>query len=188
MPVVRLLKFLPRKGRILDVGCGHGMIAAALGSGFRGEYFGTEIDPKKLEISRRLPLSSSFHFFSADFPFQKIDGKKFDTILFCDVLYLIPPNSQGKILREAYFSLSPGGRLLVKTIDTTKSWRRTWTWIQERLVTWLGFTRGEAVFFRDLRSWRSLLQEIGFEPPIEKYLGTGYLHPHVLIIARKPKP
>ena len=98
--------WLPPWGRILDVGCGGGEIAAALaGAG----HTVTGIDP---ELSARLAAAKGPNptFVQADF--RRFEASPFDVLLFVTSLHHIQPLDE--VLAHARRLLRPGGLLIAE--------------------------------------------------------------------------
>lgn len=92
---------------------------------------------------------------------------------------------QEEILFYCTRHLSPGGVLLLKTVDRTPRWKFFWNLVQEFFAVKLfKFTRGSKFYFRTSHQWEELLESSGLRVEIHR-LDKGYIHPHVLIIGRK---
>jgi len=51
-PYDKILKYLPKQGNMLDVGCGYGHFAwFLLNKGYKIKYTGTDIDPQKIKVA-----------------------------------------------------------------------------------------------------------------------------------------
>ena len=185
-PVRAVETYIPRRGTVVDLGCGNGLMAALcmLGSEDR-RVLGFDLDPAKVKAARRLKARwPSLEFEVADlteFPVPACDA-----VILVDVLYLIPKAVQETILRRSFQSLRPGGVLVLKEMDTEPRWKYVWNMLQETLaVKVIGFTLGSRFHFRSQADFRSLLQGIGFEVRVIK-LDAGYWYPHTLYLCRKP--
>lgn len=122
-PYDALLKHLAGPGNILDVGCGFGHLAWYLADVLPGlRYFGTDVDPRKIalaqgSLSPGVSAPPSFQMGGA----MAIPGlpERFGTIVFLDVLYLMPWNAQKRMIEWALGRLAPGpeSAVVIKTMD-----------------------------------------------------------------------
>jgi len=185
-PVRAVETYIPRKGTIVDLGCGNGLMAALakLGSGER-HVLGFDLDPKKVAAADRLKARwPDLEFEVADLVVRAVPAC--DAVTIVDVLYLIPRAGQDAILRKCYDSLRPGGRLVLKEMDTKPLWKYAWNFLQETLaVKVIGFTLGRRFYFRSADDFRAALKDIGFEVDVIR-LDRHYWYPHTLYLSRKP--
>lgn len=184
-PVREIETYLPAEGRVVDLGCGSGLMAALfmLGSAKR-RVIGFDLDPKKVEAARRLRARwPSLEFHEADLIALRPPAAEAMTIV--DVLYLIPYAQQEEILKRCAEALPPGGMLLLKDMDTRPRWKYWWNSFEETLaVKVIGFTLGGRFYFRPRASYISLLERLGFEVRVVP-LDKGYWYPHILFVCRK---
>ncbi len=116
--VARLLPRIPPTARVLDVGCGHGHLLAALrAQGFRGTYLGLDFSPALLAIARQAAVSpppeADFRFLQADLTTANwAHGlpAPFDFVLAFAVLHHIPTLAlRRRIVLAIRGLLRPGG-------------------------------------------------------------------------------
>ncbi|MBL8778054.1 MAG: class I SAM-dependent methyltransferase [Acidimicrobiales bacterium] len=123
---------------MLDVGCGHGLLALHLAAGSaRREVVGVDIDEAKITAARRAaaaaPSLPNVAFASAD-DLATIDGP-FAAVTVVDVLYLLTAEHQEALVRSLACRLAPGGSLLVKEMAPTPRWKHRWMHGEEVLAT-----------------------------------------------------
>ena len=183
-PLGRVAAEVPPSGRILDLGCGHGLFTnlLALGSAER-ELLGVDPSEAKLEVARRS---------SAGLPnvrylrgrIEDVAESDFRAITILDVLYLLPDEQKLSVLRRCRELLAPDGLLLVKTNDTRPRWKYAIVRLEEELmVRVLGFTFGGELHFRGVPEYTALLRAAGFEPRVLK-LDSWLPIPHRLYVCR----
>ena len=176
--------------RLLDVGCGHGVLVALLAVGFPGLHvLGIDPDERKIEWARasvgRLPnvelRACTIEALAAERPGE------FDTVLVADVLYLLAATAWRPFLSAARTLLRPDGRLVLKEAEDDGSWRVTKALLQEQLmVRLLRRTHSSgAVGFAPRAVLESALRDAGFALEEVVPLARGYSTPHVLIAARR---
>lgn len=135
-PYEKLDRHLTGAGSLLDVGCGFGHFAwhlAEVKPGLR--YFGTDIDGRKialaqgsLEASGKIPGGitptgeGSKQFRLGDAITMPDLPENFDNIVFLDVLYLLPWESQITLIAWALRHLSPepDSVMLIKTMEQAR--------------------------------------------------------------------
>jgi 2-polyprenyl-6-hydroxyphenyl methylase/3-demethylubiquinone-9 3-methyltransferase len=175
---------VPARGRILDLGCGHGLFTnlLAIGSTER-QLLGVDPSAAKLAVARRS---------SAGLPnVRYVEGRiedvteaGFQAITILDVLYLLPDEQKLSVLRRCRELIAPDGVLLVKTNDVRPRWKYAVVRLEEELmVRLLGLTMGGELHFRGVPEYTNLLAAAGFESrvvPLDSWLPV----PHRLYVCR----
>jgi len=189
----RLERALPRSGRILDVGCGHGLFALLAASRASGrEVLGIDLLEERLEVARRVATRHGvrnvwFERRSAlDLP-----AGRFDAVVIADVLMYLPPDSQRLVILGAASRLAPGGVLVVKEQVQAPAWKARMVAMQERLAyalrVRLGFFRGwGTVATPAVHLWKSddlvaLFRSLGLEAREERLDRFSYLSHHLFV-------
>ena len=203
-PFPAIASALPDTGRVLEIGCGHGLFSvyAALGSSARAVH-GVDIDRDKIAVARMVAdrVAGDLEFDLA--PSGSIAPGPWDAIVVVDMLYLLPAAQQRRLLTEAAGELAPGGRLVIKEMGRTPRWKAAWNTTQETLaVSVLGITerasapggpspatgrrrtlaRFEFVAPEVMAGW---LTDTGLDT-WSRRLDRGRIHPHHLLVGRRP--
>jgi len=185
-PFLKMEKYFPQKGEIVDLGCGNGLFSNLLKLGSKERKItGYDLDKKKIEIARKTQeiRDSDIAFYHADI--LKVDYPQSDIFCLSDVLYLIPYEKQIAILRKCFTSLRKNGILIIKEVDTKPKWKYWWNFFQETLaVKILNLTLGRNFYFRGERNFIEILSEIGFRVEVVR-LDKGYWYPHILYLCYK---
>ena len=178
---------LPESGRILEVGCGHGLLSLylALGSADR-RVVGTDVDEDKLAAAREAAgagnLAATFEVVAG----SELPAGPWAGIAIVDVLYLLSADDQRSLLRSCAELVEPGGVLVVKEMALVPRWKATWNRVQETAsVKLLGITEGEELTFLAPADMAAAMAEGGVtvrDRPIHR----GYPHPHHLLVGQKP--
>lgn len=188
VPFHKLIDRLPEQGVLLDLGCGHGLFLALAGMDKPGlQLIGLDLSTEKIAAARKAfgVLNSRASQLAvadiANFPAQSVD-----IISIIDVLYLVPLDQWDHIVTKCYECLRPGGKLLLKEMDRSVTWKFALLYCEEMLaVRILGLTLGQQFTFPCPGEIRCLLERAGFEVQ-EVPLHRNYLVPHQLWVANKP--
>jgi 2-polyprenyl-3-methyl-5-hydroxy-6-metoxy-1,4-benzoquinol methylase len=177
---------LPRQGRVLEVGCGHGLFAlyAAQAAPAR-QVHGVDIDSAKVAEGRRAGEGLGNLSLSAVEPGWRPDGQ-WDAIVVVDVLYLLGPGPGDELLAACTQATAAGGRLVVKEIATRPRWKYRLAVGQELAATRLArVTRGDTVRF--LPPERIVAGMLGAGLVVtQQRLDRWYPHPHLLLVGERP--
>jgi uncharacterized protein (DUF2062 family)/SAM-dependent methyltransferase len=188
---------LPDRGRLLDLGCGRGILFSLLltarAQAERGAYpagwpppphltlWGMEGNLKKAAVARQA-LGSEAHIETADLCTAALPAA--DTVLLLDVLHYLPAAAQEDLLARAAAALAPGGLLLIRDADAGAGRRFTATRLQERLSALARGHWRQRFRYRTRREWIGLLERLGFTV-IGETMGDGTPYANVLITARR---
>ncbi len=174
--------------RMLDVGCGHGLLCSMLALGFPDRFVvGIDPDPKKIDWARRSVGklgNTRFDVMTVE-RLASLEPGTYDTITVADVLYLLPTSDWPDFLAACRQLLKKGGRLLLKEAEDDGGWRTRKALLQEQvMVRLLGRTKGSgAVGFSKRETTRALLERAGFSVAETISLSQGSTTPHVLFVA-----
>ena len=176
---------------ILDVGCGHGVLAALLKHEHpERRVVGIDPDVRKIEWAKesigRQP-NAEFHAVTIE-ALAAQRPASFDCVIIADVLCLIARDTGPPFLDAARKLLRPGGQLLLKDAENDGSWRAVKALWQERLMVHvlrrtvstggIGFaTRAELARY---------VERAGFVVDDITGYARGYTAPHVLLTAHLP--
>jgi 2-polyprenyl-3-methyl-5-hydroxy-6-metoxy-1,4-benzoquinol methylase len=182
-PLARVLAELPEQGRLLDVGCGHGVFSNALALGSRErDVLGIDPSPAKIAVARAsgagIPNVRYLQGIVQDLP-----ERGFDAISILDVLYLLPVPEKLDILRACRERIAPDGVLVVKTNDTRPTWKYRVARLQEQLMTGLGLTMGHGLYFLSREQNAAILELAGFRPSTV-VIPSRLPYPHVMFVSR----
>jgi 2-polyprenyl-3-methyl-5-hydroxy-6-metoxy-1,4-benzoquinol methylase len=186
-PVDAVEREVPRSGRVLEVGCGHGLVSIHLaGTARERAVTGSDIDGHKIEMAQRAAATrpesvrpTFVHRADGSLP----DGP-WDAIVVVDVLYLLPPEGEAALLDACVERLAPGGVLVLKETDVRPRWKHRLATAQELLATRvLRITAGSTVAFTPIDDIAAGLEKRGLDVRTRR-VDRGYVHPHALVVAR----
>jgi ubiquinone biosynthesis O-methyltransferase len=116
-----LHRTLPPDGRILDVGCGNGVISRHLGRlGFN--VLGVDVSEKTIEVARSIQPMPNVTFMKKSAEELVASGEKYDAVICSEVLEHL--NDPGALLKVLYSSLADNGKLII-TVPNGKGPRET---------------------------------------------------------------
>ena len=178
---------LPAAGRILEVGCGHGLLSLYLTlTSTERTVVGIDVDEDKLAAARAAATGAGL-----DASFEVVAGAELPEgpwagVAIVDVLYLLAADDQLALLRSCAALLSPGGTLAVKEMALEPRWKATWNRVQETAsVKLLGITEGEELTFLAPAEMAGAMR-VGGLTVRDRPIHRGYPHPHHLLVGTKP--
>jgi uncharacterized protein (DUF2062 family) len=168
---------LPSEGRLVDLGCGHGLtlsllIAAreqyAAGDWPAGwpappanlDLAGLELRPRAVRRGREA-LGSAATIEERDLSGGGLPPARAFVIF--DVLHLMPREAQERLLSACAGALEPGGVLVVREADAAGGWRFQVIRITNRIVGALHGKPFRTFCFRTRDEWRAALAARGFD-------------------------
>jgi len=149
---------LPRSGRILDFGCGYGMLSnfLALRSSDR-RVLGIDLNRTRIEVARRSSTGHPEVYFQLG-DVRDFKGISFDAVVMTDVLHHIDEDNVRVLLRIIRSCLRDDGLLVVLDVDRFPLRKFYTTYLIDRL---LNLTRSLHYRSRDLLT--HLLKQSGFQ-------------------------
>lgn len=191
---------VPDQARILDLGCGQGLLAAFLlaarDTAARGLWpagwpsaptpasiRGIELMPRDVDRARRA-LGSRGEFILGDI--CDTEFGEADAVVILDVLHYIDRPAQEAVLDRVRRALRPGGVLLLRIGDADGGLPFRISNGVDHIVTWVRGHRLGTLHCRPLRDWHASLEQRGLA--VESMpMSQGTPFANVLLIARAPK-
>ncbi|KON80552.1 class I SAM-dependent methyltransferase [Azoarcus sp. PA01] len=207
-PLFRMLLqrgMFPATARVVDLGCGQGLLASWLLAARRlhecGRWTREWPTPPKLLGLRGIDrnphdVARARRAFAEDAAVVEIrqgdiatlEATEFgpvDVVTILDVLHYLDFAAQENLLREVRDALPAGGRLFARVGDTDAG-------LPHRLSTAVdfavAFARGHRLprlYCRSSRNWIALLEELGFSVHGEP-MGSGKSFANVMLVAQRP--
>lgn len=186
---------LTRAGRMLDLGCGQGLIAALIeAAGARREawpedwplppsataYLGIDVHRRDIDRAGR-SVDGMARFVCADI--RNASFAPADTIVLLDVLHYLDSDAQDDLLRRARDAFEGEGMLLLRVADESPSLRCRFTHAVDRIVMALRRHRFAPLHGRPLTAWIHTLEALDFEVTATP-MPPGLPFPNVLLVAR----
>jgi 2-polyprenyl-6-hydroxyphenyl methylase/3-demethylubiquinone-9 3-methyltransferase len=173
---------------ILDVGCGHGVLAALLLHDHPARrVVGIDPDVRKIEWAKAsVGANPRAKFRAVDIETLAAEQpESFDCVIIADVLYLLPRPAWVPFLGAARRLLRPGGRLLLKDAENDGSWRAVKALWQERLMVHVlrRTVSSGGIGFAPRAELAASVTSAGFVVDDITSYARGYTAPHVLLTA-----
>lgn len=155
-PFDALLPYLPERGALLDIGCGHGLLGWLLAEARPAlDYWGADVDGHKIQLGRSAfaahPAGNlASHLHAGEVGSWAERPAQFTAITILDVLYLLPLPLQKQLfdLSCSLLARTPGAALLLKILPVMGRADRWRTFVQESLmVRVLRKTRSSGAIF-----------------------------------------
>ena len=165
------------RARIVDIGCGQGLLASWLLSAQalhdQGRWpahwpaapnpasvHGIELMARDVERARAA-LGNQARFTVGDM--CKVDFGEADTVVILDVLHYVSIDAQNDVLRRVRTALVPHGRLILRVGDANAGWPfRFSVWV-DHVVTFIRGHRRSQLMCRSLAQWHTALTDLGFQ-------------------------
>jgi len=129
-PMQPLLRHVPERSTVLDIGCGNGLLLAWLALNNKlAAGMGCDVSPRALEGARS--MASAFRAASGEDTLRFVDCQtalpdgQFDLVSMVDVMHHISPADQRHIFLQAVARIKPGGILLYKDM-VERPWWQAW--------------------------------------------------------------
>ena len=191
--------YLPDRGRLVDVGCGQGvllgLLVAARERYRRGEWppewappplnlelHGLERRRDRVWVARRA-LRDGAQIERCDV--RQAVFPRCSVIAALDLLLYLAPDDQRRLLEKAAVALEPGGLLLLREADAAAGFAYQVTRWSARLSAMGTGGLWPQIHCRSATEWASLLEALGFSVAAAEPMSEGTPFANVLFIARK---
>lgn len=188
---------IPDKARVLDIGCGQGLLASWLLSAKALEQkgvwpenwpaapspasiHGIELMPRDVERAQRA-LGNAAKFTVGDM--CRADFGKADAVVILDVLHYVNYEAQDEVLRRVRDALAPAGTLILRVGDASGGLPFKFSVLVDHVVTFVRGHRNSRMYCRPLSEWQAALTDLGFTVstlPMNK--GTPFAN--ILLVAK----
>lgn len=177
-------KLVPKKGLILDLGCGDGLLANYLAiSGPERRIVGVDLNKERIKYAQKGLKNTRFIHEDA----LKEKTLLPDVILMSHVLHhLRSLQEQEKLIKDSVAKLTKGGKLIILEIKPSFSFEYLITIFTDYLIfpmLFEGKIVGNRVYYRKEGDWMKLLLNLDLK--IRKEKVTGKPFSHMILIAEK---
>lgn len=170
-PYSRIASALPLRGRVLDLGSGHGLLSLALSlSSDEREIIAIDHDPRRVRLAGKAMTRNKsgsrprFEVGDLETALSTFADRSLAGIAMIDVLHYFGSGAQSALLEQAARVLEPGGVLAVREVDSEGGVAAAWNRLYENVATRVGFTRSarRQLQFRSAAAWTKMLETAGF--------------------------
>ncbi len=175
-------QYLPGEGSVLDIGCGFGLFSLYYAQLLpEASFRGVDLNARRIALAaaaaRRLGLVNAAYAVG-DARGYRAEGE-YAAAYMLDIVHHIPPETVEPLLFELYRAIRPGGRLIVKDVDTQPAYKRWFTHALDLVMS----PRG-VIHYWPAGELQDLLRRIGFR--VYRHLMVDILpYPHVLFVCHR---
>ncbi len=163
LPLKEFDGFIPRSGKVVEIGCGHGLVAQYLARRSPArQVIGYDPDERRIPTARAAAKGlANLEYRQTTFEDDPEPGLA--AVIINGVLYLLPDEDCLKVLKAVRNHLTAGGVLVFSDVLVAPGrWRYRFHVARERVFAEGGFTRGQGLFFRTPEAWQGMLAAAGF--------------------------
>lgn len=189
---------IPDRARIIDIGCGQGVLASLLAVAESAQTWPTNFAPAPkawtltgFDLRARAVRQGqqALADLGARVTLTVGDARRAplpscDVAVILDVLHYIDYTAQQDLLRRVHAALTPGGTLLLRVGDAAQGWRFRVTLAGDWLITLARATPWPRFWCRSQVEWIALLQSVGFDVTATP-MSEGTPFANVLLVCRR---
>ena len=120
-PFEKIENKIPKKARVLDIGCGYGLLTNLIAiNSEKREVSGIDLSNKRISIAKKsVGNRNNINFELKNC--SEINLKNYDVVIMSDFLHHINYEKQEKLIKDIYKDLNKGGLLIIQDVDKKTS-------------------------------------------------------------------
>lgn len=179
-PYEKIERYVPQKGKIIDIGCGYGLFSNLLAlKSPKREAIGIDWSEKRIRAAKRTINTQNLKFYRKNINEMRLNNC--DSIVMLDVLHHLPSKVQRNLLLKIFSGLKEGGSLIIQDVDKKPFWKYLIVKSIDTLVN-----LGRPICYCFPQQLCGLLRQIGFKVKVVK-IDKGLPLPDVLFVCNKEK-
>lgn len=184
-PFKEIEKKVPKKGTVIDLGCGEGILTNYLATASPSRrIIGIELSARRVKFANRGLKNTQFIKGNV----LKINFPKADSIIMSHMLHhLLSYNDQIKLLKKCYISLKKNGKLIIAEVDRGFNFKYLVGWITDILIVPILFENriiNTKIFHRSKKEWKKILKKNGFKVLSIQSFGKGPFPDIIMVCSR----
>jgi len=178
-PFEEVEKYVPQKGKILDLGCGYGILANFLTlKSKEREVLGIDGSAERIAVANlSIGDRKNIRFFSQDI--KDVAPGSCRGVVMTDFLHHIPLAVSENLFKIIYEKLALGGTLVIQDADNFPRWKYFCSLLVDTLLN-----IGKPLYYRSALEWKKTLENFGFKVAIAK-AQKDLPFPDIILICEK---
>jgi 2-polyprenyl-3-methyl-5-hydroxy-6-metoxy-1,4-benzoquinol methylase len=177
-------QYLPRRGDVLDVGCGFGLFSLFFARRApECRFLGCDLDARRIASARtsaeRLGIGNVRYEVADAAQFEPPGA--FDAIYLLDLVHHLPRAAVPAFLARLRGHLRAGGVLVLKEVEDRPAWKRWFTLLLDRLMV-----GAEPIHYWSAAELSAVLTGLGLDV-VRHRMRDVLPYPHILYVARAPR-
>lgn len=174
-------QYLPKTGRVLDIGCGFGLFSLYFAARERGRtLLGVDVQAKRIGYARlaaeRLGLSNVEYRVGNAVEFDT--DEQFDAVYMLDLIHHLPETDVPGFLKSVVSRLRDGGLLVLKDVEDSPRLKMWFTLLLDRLMV-----GREPIHYWSADQLIPLLESLGLDV-VRHRMKDVLPYPHILYVGR----
>lgn len=175
-------QYLPRDGRVLDLGCGFGLFSLYFAMDAPTRHLtGVDLDSERIaaasECAARLGVDNVHYTASNVLDWQGTEP--FDAIFMLDLIHHLPKEQVAGFLARVSQLIAPGGVLLLKDVSNRPYYKMLFTLLLDRIMV-----GAEPIHYWDPAELCALVEDLGFS--VKRHTINDFLpYPHILYVCSR---
>jgi len=156
-PFMSIEALLPPGGKVLDFGCGYGMLSNLISLRAPSRHVqGVDLNRNRIAVAKRSAIDrDNIDFYLGDV--NDLMVETFDAVVMTDVMHHLSDQDSRIILRKISSCLRPGGLLVILDVDRRPFWKFFFTYLVDRCLN-----PRSTLHYRSSKRMITLLKQFSF--------------------------